>query len=330
MEHWFLMDHWVVLAIALIIDRLVGEPAWLWGRYPHPVVFFGKCIAACDVAFNREGAARILRKIAGTVVIILLLAFAASLGLVMEALLDGLGLAGLAAKILIMAIFLAQKSLSDHVQAVLDGLEAGLEEGRLAVSKIVGRDPASLDEAGVTRAAIESLAENFSDGVVAPVLCYAVAGLPGLLAYKMLNTADSMIGHRTSRHEDFGWATARLDDLANWPAARLSWLLLAVAAHFAHGRDVARRALQIGWRDARLHRSPNSGWPEATMAGALDLQLAGPRVYQGEMVKEPMMNAQGRAFARPADISSALNLYELSCDALLFLVVLGGVMGAVF
>ena len=173
---------------------------------------------------------------------------------------------------------IAQRSLYEHVARVADALERdGLDAGRRAVSQIVGRDPDALDEAGVARAAIESLAENFSDGVVAPVFWLAVGGLAGGAAYKAINTADSMIGHRTPRHEDFGFAAARLDDLVNLPASRLAALLIVLAS----GASARRTPGRAVWRDARKHRSPNAGWPEAAMAGALGLSLAGPRVYGG-------------------------------------------------
>jgi adenosylcobinamide-phosphate synthase len=185
---------------------------------------------------------------------------------------------------------------------------------------IVGRDPNTLDQSGVCRAAIESLSENFADGVVAPVFWYAAAGLPGLLAYKMLNTADSMIGHKNERFIDFGWASARLDDLANWPAARLSAVLIAAASIMQLGVAAGRRSLSAALRDSGLHRSPNSGWPESAMAGALDLQLAGPRVYGGVRVSEPMMHAAGRSEAALADIVSGVSVFYAACSILAALV----------
>jgi adenosylcobinamide-phosphate synthase len=229
--------------------------------------------------------------------------------------------------VIVVAVFLAQKSLGDHVQAVADGLQReGLEGGRRAVAMIVGRDPKTLNEAGVSRAAIESLSENFADGVVAPALWYAIAGLPGILAYKMLNTADSMIGHKNERFLHFGWASARLDDLANWPAARLAAVLIAVAAALRLGAASGRRSLSAALRDSGLHRSPNSGWPEAAMAGALDLQLAGPRVYGGMRVSEPMMHAGGRDNAGPADILIGIRVFYAACTVMAGLVALGWLM----
>jgi len=206
----------------------------------------------------------------------------------------------------------AQRSLGDHVGAVADALERdGLAGGRRAVSKIVGRNPDALDEAGVARAAIESLAENFSDGVVAPLFWTLIGGLAGGALYKAVNTGDSMIGHRTERHLAFGWAAARLDDLVNLPASRLAalWLTLAAAILPRASAAAAGRAVR---RDARRHRSPNAGWPEAAMAGALGLKLAGPRVYGEERVDDAFMGG-GRYHASVADIRLALSLYRVAC-----------------
>jgi adenosylcobinamide-phosphate synthase len=181
---------------------------------------------------------------------------------------------------------------------------------------IVGRDPEALDEAGVSRAAIESLAENFSDGIVAPAFWYAVFGLPGLMAYKLLNTADSMIGHLNDRHRHFGRAAALLDDAANWPASRISAVLIATGAGVVKGRAAMKRAMKAALSDSGLHRSPNAGWPEAAMAGALDLALAGPRRYGGELVMEPSLNASGRGNAGSAEIEVAIKVFHKACDSL--------------
>ncbi|AFW02446.1 Cobalamin biosynthetic protein (anaerobic pathway of cobalamin biosynthesis, cobD) [Gluconobacter oxydans H24] len=216
-------------------------------------------------------------------------------------------LEGLAASTLI-----AQRSLWEHVGAVLDGFERnGLAGGRKAVSMIVGRDPEQLDEAGVVRAAIESLAENFSDGIVAPLFWTALGGLPGVTAYKSINTADSMIGHLTPRHAAFGWASAKLDDLVNLPASRLSalWIVLGAMTMPGASPSGAFRAVR---RDARHHRSPNAGWPEAAMAGALGLKLAGPRVYGGVTVEDYWMG-NGRSEATQDDLTKALRLYRRAC-----------------
>jgi adenosylcobinamide-phosphate synthase len=209
---------------------------------------------------------------------------------------------------------IAQRSLYRHVADVADALESGgLTAGRTAVSMIVGRDPEQLDEAGVGRAAIESLAENFSDGVVAPLFWLAVLGLPGGIAYKAVNTADSMIGHKSEKYLAFGWASARFDDLVNLPASRLAALWLIAAAGFVPGGS-PQRAWATVRRDAKFHRSPNAGWPEAAMAGALGLKLNGPRIYDGEIVDDPYMG-DGRSAVTVADIRIALKLYRLACGA---------------
>ncbi len=253
-----------------------------------------------------------MRRMAGVVAVLVLLGvtLAASLGLVVLCRLAGpLALLPLA---LLASSLLAQRSLHEHVARVAEGLEqGGLAGGRKAVSMIVGRDPESLDEAGVARAAIESLSENFSDGIVAPAFWLGVGGLPGGALYKAINTADSMIGHKSPRHLAFGWAAARLDDLVNLPASRLTALLLTVAAELDRQAD-AGSAWQAVRRDAGRHRSPNAGWPEAAMAGALGLRLAGPRVYGAVRVEDGWMG-DGRAEATAADIRRALALYRRAC-----------------
>ncbi|MDR6757447.1 adenosylcobinamide-phosphate synthase [Mycoplana sp. BE70] len=320
----------IVLAAALVLDRIVGDPPKLWNRVPHPVVVFGWAISAFDHFFNSKRMHAETRRFNGAVAIGALLAVSLLAGYLVHSLLMTLGWFGLAVEAVIVALFLAQKSLADHVGAVATGLKrGGLEGGRQAVSMIVGRDPATLDEPAVCRAAIESLSENFSDGVVAPALWYALLGLPGLLAYKMLNTADSMIGHKNAKYLEFGWASARLDDLANWPAARLSILLLAAGAWMAKGGRAARAALDLALRDNGLHRSPNAGWPEAAMAGALDIGLAGPRIYGGVRVEEPMINAAGRPIATATDIGLALMIFDRACDALVLAAVAGAFIAAI-
>lgn len=304
----------LITLTALLVDRFIGDPDWLWRRLPHPVVLFGRTIGWVDRRFNRPDTPERQRRLAGAVSILLLLALALIAGWCLQLVFRSAGFPGFLVEVLVVAVLLAQKSLSDHVLRVVAGLrQEGLAGGRAAVSMIVGRDPDRLDKAGVCRAAIESLAENFSDGVVAPVCWYVVLGLPGLLAYKMLNTADSMIGHKTERHLAFGWASARLDDLANLPAARLSALLIAGGAAIRASHERASSAWRIAMRDQGLHRSPNSGWPEAAMAGALDVQLAGPRVYGGQTVEEPMMNATGRADISTRDIEQAVKIFRAAC-----------------
>lgn len=303
----------VILFAALIVDRLVGDPDRLWRRAPHPVVLFGRAVGWADARFNRTDMPEPARERYGVAAIAALMAGAIVPGLFLAALLDDLGGVGTVAEVLIVAILLAQKSLADHVAAVARGLRAGgLGGGRGAVAMIVGRDPETLDAAGVSRAAIESLAENTSDGVVAPAFWYLLLGLPGLFAYKMLNTADSMIGHRTERHRAFGRASAKMDDLANWVPARLTAALIVLAGGFA---DFSARRRVVA-RDARLHRSPNAGWPESAMAAVTGLALGGPRAYRDDVADEPFMNDDGRENAGPDDIDAALGVFRRAMTGL--------------
>ena len=320
----------LVLFLALVLDRRIGDPDWLWRRLPHPVAGFGAAISMLEKLFNRRDEVPAVRRRTGWLVMALLLLVSLLAGLALERLLRHSGWPGAVVEILLVAVFLAQKSLADHVARVANALRGEeLDGGRKAVSMIVGRDPQTLDEAGICRAAIESLAENFADGVVAPAFWYAVLGLPGLVGYKMLNTANSMIGHKNRRYLDFGRGAALLDDAANWPAARLSALLIGLAAASSAGLPAGRRAMGAALRDAGLHRSPNAGWPEAAMAGALDLALGGPRSYGGVAVHEPMLNGAGRRSATPSDIHRALVLFRHAANALALLVLLCAGLAAI-
>lgn len=304
-------DTLFVVAAALAFDALIGDPDRLWRRLSHPVVVIGELIGWLDRTLNREERPPEQRKIAGVTAIAILVAAAAIAGFFLEAVLRAAP-GGNIALGLIASVFIAQRSLYQHVERVRAAFtEGGLSAARQAVSMIVGRDPEVLDEAGVCRAAIESCAENFSDGVVAPVFWLALLGLPGLIAYKAINTADSMIGHRNERYEMFGWAAARLDDLVNLIPARLTGLLLAIVAPIVGGSIAV--SLRVMRRDAPTHRSPNAGWPESAMAGALGLALAGPRRYAERMVDDPFLNAEGRAEVTPDDIGRALDLYFAAC-----------------
>jgi adenosylcobinamide-phosphate synthase len=309
--------HMPVLLVALVIDWYVGDPDRIWRRWPHPVVLFGRFVGFLDRKLNRvdDTAPRQVR--AGALAFVAMLIVALLSGSIVEGILRALGPLGLVAEIVIVSILLAQKSLADHVRAVAIGLgEGGLEGGRAAVSMIVGRDPRSLDKAGVSRAAIESLAENFSDGVVAPAFWFAVMGLPGLFAYKMINTADSMIGHRNEKYLNFGRWSARADDVANWIPARISAAIIALGAATIGGWELARTSMGGAMRDAGLHRSPNAGWPESAFATALGIALAGPRVYGGARVEQAWLNGAGRTELDAPDIVAALTLFERSCYAL--------------
>lgn len=299
-------DTLVLALLALLLDGIVGDPHWLWRRLPHPVVWFGKLITLMDAAWNRPGMSGKARRTNGVLCLFLLVSGSLLSGLMLQALANLLPFGWILTAI-IAAVLIAQKSLVQHVAAVRDGLGLkGLEEGRRAVSMIVGRDPDKLDESGIARAAIESAAENVSDGVVAPLFWFALLGLPGLIAYKAVNTADSMIGHKTERYADFGWASARFDDLVNLPASRLTGLLIAFSAPLIDGSPL--KAYRCIRRDAGQHRSPNAGWPEAAMAGSLNVALAGPRVYADYRVDDPYMNAEGRKALGATDISRALTI----------------------
>jgi adenosylcobinamide-phosphate synthase len=304
--------------IAMLVELCVGYPANLHRAIGHPVTWMGRLIAWLDRALNRETATPQARRAAGVVAVLILLAIVGVLAFLVQSALLRLPF-GILAAALVASTLVAQRSLHRHVADVAAALEiGGIAAGREAVAHIVGRDTDKLDAAGVARAAIESLAENFSDAIVAPVFWMAIGGLPGAALYKAINTADSMIGHRTPRHEAFGWAAARLDDLINLPASRLSAFLLVAAAAISGNRaSTAWRAVR---RDAGKHRSPNAGYPEAAMAGALGLSLAGPRVYGGAPVEDAFMG-EGRSEAEAADIRRALALYR-TADAIL-IVLLG-------
>jgi len=297
------------MALAMLIDAVIGWPAWLYARIGHPVTWIGAAISWCDRRLNREGDAPARRARAGMLAALAVI-LAASLPALFVALLLPDGIIGLVLTALLAWPLIATRSMHDHVTAVATPLSAGdLEGARAAVAMIVGRDLTLLDTPGVTRAAIESLAENSSDGIVAPLFWGALLGLPGIVAYKAINTLDSMIGHRNARHTDFGRFAAKLDDAVNWPAARLTGLLYAL---------VSKRPLStfaVMRRDARHHRSPNAGWPEAAMAGALDVRLSGPRSYGGGIRDEPWLNFEGPD-PQAADLQAGLALYRRAMIAL--------------
>ncbi|MGO4573237.1 adenosylcobinamide-phosphate synthase CbiB [Microvirga sp. 2TAF3] len=301
-----------VALTALAVEAVAGYPAGLFVRIGHPVTWIGALIDVLEKRLNDLDLSPRIRRMRGIGALACLIATVIFVSIHTETLLHSMLGSGAFIPLGVLASSLiAQRSLHDHVARVADGLDLGLAEGRLAVSHIVGRDPQSLDEAAVARAAIESLAENFSDGVVAPTFYMALAGLTGGAVYKAINTADSMTGHRTPRHEAYGWAAARLDDWINLPASRLSAGLIVMAAALVPGCRALEAAKAV-WRDARHHRSPNAGWPEAAMAGALGLRLAGPRVYGGVAVEDHWMG-QGTAVAGTCDIRRALNVYRIAC-----------------
>ena len=292
-----------MMVVAMVADALLGWPDRLFARIGHPVAWLGKIIAALDARLNRSSDTRLQRRIAGAATALIVIILAAGFGCVVQRVIPS-GLIGTVLLGILAWPFVAFRSLYDHVAAVRDPLRAGnVEAARKAVSMIVGRDPEVLDEAGIARAAIESLAENASDGIVAPVFWGVLFGLPGIIGYKAINTLDSMIGHRTERHEAFGWAAARIDDAANFVPARLTALLFVLLAGSRRSQ-----AMSCTRNDARQHRSINAGWPEAAMAGALAVRLCGPRSYDGEFASEPWLNGSAPDPAA-GDITGGLELY---------------------
>jgi adenosylcobinamide-phosphate synthase len=304
----------LVTLLALLIEAMFGYPDWVARRIGHPASWMGRLIGLLDRRLNREADDPALSRRAGVFAVLILIFLIGGAALLIERGLLLLPL-GLVAVTVLASTLLAQRSLYAHVARVAFALESGdLQAARAAVSHIVGRDTAQLDEAGVARAAIESLAENFADGVVAPSFWMMLGGLPGAAAYKAINTADSMIGHRTARYRDFGWAAARLDDLVNLPASRLTALLIVAASSFTPGASSANAWEAVG-RDASQHASPNAGYPEAAMAGALGLALGGPRRY-GDLHADGAWMGDGRRDVGTADIRAALMLYARA-DAIL-------------
>ena len=304
--------------LALLIELMIGYPDRLLRSIGHPVTWMGDLIAWLDARLNRDGADAEARRRAGAVALLMLLGVVGIVTFLIEQTLLLLPL-GLIAVAIIASTLFAQRSLFMHVASAADALdEGGADAGRMAVAKIVGRDTAKLDEAGIARAAIESLAENFSDGVVAPAFWMVILGLPAAAVYKAINTADSMIGHRTERYQEFGKTAARLDDLVNLPASRLSALLIVAAASVTKSAS-APAAWRATWRDGSKHVSPNAGYPEAAMAGALGLALGGPRSYEGAELEGALMG-DGRREANAADIRAALELYSRA-DGMLIAIV---------
>lgn len=296
----------MILVAALLLDAAFGEPRLLWDRIPHPAVLMGRLVGFCDRRFNRGQSLRLW----GVLVTLALLATGLGIGWLIQSLPDH----GVIEAVT-LAILLAQKSLVDHVRAVATALRQSVPQGRAAVAMIVGRDTAQMTGPDIARAAIESAAENLSDGVVAPVFWYLILGLPGIVAYKLINTADSMIGHMTPRYLLFGWAAARLDDVLNLIPARLTALMIAVVHGWVDPAPILR--------DAPKHRSPNAGWPEAALAPALNVALSGPRSYHGVRKDYPWVWPEGRRDPGPDDIDAAANaLWRVWIALLAFAVVI--------
>lgn len=287
-----------IMLLAIALDTALSWPSALFRRIGHPVTWIGALISALETRLNSGRA----RRIKGVLAALLVISISGGIGYLLQEIVSNTAFSTLLTAVFAWPL-IATRSMYDHVRAVAQPLSAGdIPAARHAVSMIVGRDPEGLDETGIARAAIESLAENTSDGIIAPLFWGLVAGLPGIAAYKAINTLDSMIGHRTERYEAFGWASARIDDVANLIPARLTGLLFALTTR----RFPA--ALRAMAQDARHHRSPNAGWPEAAMAGALGIRLSGPRVYNGQVHPERWVNSAG-IDPISADLARALSLY---------------------
>lgn len=303
--------------VALIFEYLFGYPKFLQSLIGHPVQWMGALIGWFDNTRNGENRSASERRMAGIVMLVVLCGVTYMLALTLAALLHTIPYGWLIEGI-IASVFLAQRQLSRAVRDVTIGLGESLAQGREAVSHIVGRDTKNLDEAEVSRAAIETLAENASDGVIAPLFWLLLFGLPGIAVYKAINTADSMVGHLNARYSDFGWASAKLDDIVNWIPARLTAMLIALGAFFLPGAS-GTDAWNTARHDGPKHKSPNAGWPEAAMAGALAFGLGGARKYDGKVVDLSEMGAGNRDLG-PADIRRALSLFA-AMSAVTFVIV---------
>jgi adenosylcobinamide-phosphate synthase len=308
--------HFTAAALALLIERLFGYPKPLYDKIGHPVEWIGTILKKLETLLYDPEAEPLQARLRGVAALLALLLIVAIPAVIIAGVLSNFTF-GWIIEALLATTLIAQHSLYEHVSTVGKGLDTSLNEGRKAVAKIVGRDPAALDESGVVKGALESLAENASDGIVAPVLWYALLGLPGIVAYKAINTADSMIGHKSERYIYFGWAAARLDDLINLPASRLTGFLFAAAAAW-NDKERGKIALQAMWRDAPKHQSPNAGWPESALAASLGVKFGGPRSYDGSRVNLPWMG-EGRETLNRDDIRKGLRLYGTAMTFLLLL-----------
>ena len=315
--------HFAAAALALLAERVFGYPQPIYRQIGHPIEWIGTLLSRLEIALYDPDAEPYQARLRGIAALVALLVIVAIPAVLISTFLSTFTF-GWIIEALLATSLIAQHSMNEHVTAVGKGLDISLAEGRKAVSMIVGRDPAQLDESGVTKAALESLAENTSDGIVAPVLWYAMLGLPGIVMYKAINTADSMIGHRSERYIYFGWAAARFDDLVNLPASRLTGLLFAGAAAWTD-RERGKNALQTMWRDAPKHNSPNAGWPESALAASLGVKFGGPRSYEGSRVDLPWMG-EGRETLNRDDIRKGLRLYGAAMTFLFCLALLCGAL----
>lgn len=308
------MSVFLMVILALVLDFIFGEPEELWARVPHPATLMGRAVNMLDEALNRGRA----RRVAGFVAVGVLVLVGLATGWVLAWIPD-FGIL----EVLVAAVLLAHRSLVDHVRDVADALRGGLDKGRNAVSLIVGRDTGAMDESDVSRAAIESAAENFSDGVVAPAFWFLLLGLPGIIVYKIINTADSMIGYENEDYAEFGYAAAKLDDLLNWVPARITAGLICLAY-------LSRDAYEVMLDDGDLHRSPNAGWPEAAMAGVLDVALSGPRSYGGHRTEDPFVNADGKRELGADDVDRAVGALHRTWGVMVGILAIPVVLGWIF
>lgn len=309
----------MIAPAALLLERWLGYSPRLVSAIGHPVMWFGTIISFLETRLNTPDRSSDQRRAMGIAALVALLVLVLVISLIVQQSLRSIP-GGWLLEILLVTPFLAQKELGRAVEAVAIALHRSLEAGREAVSHIVGRDSQQLDEAGVSRAAIETLAESACDGVVAPWFWLVLLGLPGIVLYKAINTADSMIGHLNERYRDYGWAAAKLDDLVNWLPARLTTLLVTVACFFVPYTSPSK-AWVTARRDARKHASPNSGWSEAAFAGALGFALGGPRSYDGVLVDLPVFG-EGKSRLVGSDILRALVLYRMTLNVLFALSVI--------
>lgn len=299
----------LLLILAILLDWLISDPKRLYNHILHPVQFMGEVLSLIESYFNKQTVSLRMQKVRGVFALFLYLTLWLTIGVALSLICSVFGFWGMGLEVLFVGVLLSGRSLYEHVRDVNEALKfKTLEEARLSVGHIVGRDVMALDERGVARAAVESGAENLSDGFIAPVLFYLVGGLPGIVFYKAVNTADSMIGHKTQRFLGFGWAAARLDDVMNWLPARLTGGLIILIAALRYGNG--RSAFRVMIKDSGKHSSPNAGWPESAMAGAIGIALAGPRVYFDVMKQDPWINAKGRLDADAEDIWQALAIMK--------------------
>lgn len=299
----------LILVLAIVLDWLIGDPKRLYRYISHPVQFMGELLMMIEGWLNVPGRPFRAQKVRGTIGFVLYLIVWVIVAIALTVIFDVIGVWGVACEIILACVLISGRSLYDHVRDVCDALKFKTDqEARQAVGQIVGRDTAALDAQGVARAAIESGAENLSDGFIGPVLFYLVGGLPGLFLYKATNTADSMIGYKTQRFLGYGWAAARFDDLLNWLPSRITGFMIVLFAFVFYGRGSQSHSVMR--RDASKHSSPNAGWPEAAMAGALGIAVAGPRVYKDMMKQDPWINARGRLDVGSEDIWQALRIMQ--------------------